>query len=78
MTITGSGALTSEQVLSHLQQGDHDVFSHYVLKEDALRAAVEGAPIVALCGKVWVPTRNPDSYPVCPTCSELAESLQDG
>jgi hypothetical protein len=75
MALTGSGASTVEQVRSFLSQGDHDIFAHYVTKEDSLKAAVEGAPIVALCGKVWVPYRNPDSYPVCPTCSEIAKEV---
>ena len=29
-----------------------------------------GEAIEALCGKKWVPTRDPDRYPVCPVCKE--------
>lgn len=75
MSLTGSGALTDEQIRTFTQDGDHDVFSHYVTKEDALTAAVEGTPVMALCGKVWVPYRNPDNYPVCPTCAEMIEEM---
>lgn len=50
--------------------GDHDRFSHYCRKEDITRAMVTGAAIVALCGKRWVPTRDPSRYPICPTCVE--------
>jgi hypothetical protein len=32
-------------------------------------------PVTALCGKVWVPGRNPKKYPICPTCREIAESM---
>ena len=39
---------------------------------------VFGTPVVALCGKVWVPSRNPDKYPVCPECKEIWESLNPG
>ena len=44
---------------------------------DRLRehAAKEGAPVVALCGKVWIPTRDASQYPVCPTCKELRDSM---
>jgi hypothetical protein len=28
-------------------------------------------PVVALCGKKWIPNRDPQRYPVCPTCKEL-------
>jgi uncharacterized C2H2 Zn-finger protein len=26
---------------------------------------------MALCGKFWVPDRNPDRYPICPRCKDL-------
>ena len=50
--------------------GDHDRFAHYCRKADITRALVTGEAIVALCGKKWVPTRDPSRYPVCPTCKE--------
>lgn len=75
MSLTGSGALTHEELRTFSTDGDHDIFSHYVTKEDALIAAVEGTPVMALCGKVWVPHRDPDSYPVCATCSEMMELI---
>jgi hypothetical protein len=37
---------------------------------------VMGTPVVALCGKVWVPSRDPEKYPVCPECKEVWESLR--
>ena len=36
-----------------------------------------GTPVVALCGKVWVPSRAPEKFPVCPECKEIWESLKD-
>lgn len=51
--------------------GDHDRFAHYVPKHELTKALVEGTPVRALCGKVWVPSRDPERYPVCPTCEEL-------
>lgn len=55
--------------------GDHDVFAHYVDKVEMTRALIEGTPVIALCGKKWVPHRDPNKYPVCPTCKELFASL---
>jgi len=43
-----------------------------------VKSAVTGKPIVALCGKVWAPNRNPDRYPVCPTCREIYERKKAG
>ena len=52
-------------------EGDHDRFAHYARKSDILKSAVSGKPVVALCGKVWIPSRDPDRYKVCPTCKEI-------
>jgi hypothetical protein len=58
--------------------GDHERFAHYVDKNDMMNAAVFGTPIKALCGKVWVPSRDPQKFPVCPECKEIYESLPPG
>ena len=54
--------------------GDHDRFAHYVLKDKIVDSAVRGIPVVALCGKKWVPTRDPKGYPICPTCKERKDA----
>jgi hypothetical protein len=69
------------------EEGDHERFSHIVLEgfkvsgNDFLAAGnsvVEGmvtsTPVVALCGKTWVPGKDPNRYPVCPSCKEIAAS----
>ena len=61
-----------------VDDGDHDRFAHFARKTDIVKSAVTGKPIVALCGKVWVPNRNPDRYPVCPTCREIYERKKAG
>ncbi len=61
-----------------LDQGDHDRFSHYAPKDKLTEAMVMGTPVVALCGKVWVPSRDPHKYPVCPACKQIWESLSSG
>lgn len=55
--------------------GDHDRFAHYVDRNESTRAYVDGTPVRALCGKVWVPTRDPSRYPVCPTCKEIVDTV---
>ncbi|MGD8148422.1 DUF3039 domain-containing protein [Ornithinimicrobium sp. Y1694] len=58
------------------EPGDHERFSHYVRKEKILESALSGAPVIALCGKVWVPGRDPNRFPVCPMCKEIYESIR--
>lgn len=55
--------------------GDHDRFAHYVSKDEIVEATVMGWPVIALCGKIWVPDRDPSKYPICPTCKEIFDSL---
>jgi hypothetical protein len=58
--------------------GDHDRFAHYVDKAKSVESTVMGTPITALCGKVWVPSRDPRNYPICPACKEIYEQLPPG
>ncbi len=60
----------------NLEPGDHERFSHYVKKDKILESAITGKPVRALCGKKWTPGRDPEKFPVCPTCKEIYESLQ--
>ncbi len=59
------------------EPGDHERFSHYVRKEKILESAMTGNPVIALCGKVWVPGRDPQKFPVCPMCKEIYEGLRE-
>lgn len=65
--------------------GDHDRFAHLVLEGFKVRergfvatgnsvvdSMVSATPVVALCGKTWVPGRDPSRYPLCRTCAEIA------
>jgi Protein of unknown function (DUF3039) len=56
--------------------GDHERFSHYVRKEKIVESAVTGKPVRALCGKKWVPNRDPEKFPICPTCKEIYATLK--
>ena len=56
-------------------EGDHERFSHYVEKDKLTEAMVMGTPVVALCGKVWVPSRDPQRFPVCPECKAIWDGL---
>ena len=65
---------TDERTDYRLEEGDHERFSHYADKDKIMEAMVNGTPVRALCGKVWVPSRDPKKFPVCPECKEIYES----
>jgi len=64
--------LNQEQV----EDGDHERFAHYVQKDKILESALTGKPVIALCGKVWVPGRDPEKFPVCPDCKKIYDKLK--
>jgi hypothetical protein len=73
-----TGTLVEERTDYRLDEGDHERFAHYVWpKAKLVEAMIEGTPVQALCGKVWVPSRDPQRFPICPTCKEIAESLPE-
>jgi hypothetical protein len=73
-----TAVLERELTEQPVEPGDHERFAHYVRKEKILESALSGDPVIALCGKVWVPGRDPNRFPVCPACKEIYESLPSG
>ena len=85
--MTDTGITTASTTVDPQLDGDHERMSHIVLegykpkKGDFIPAGtsvvegiVTGTAVKALCGKIWVPGRNPQRYPICPTCKEIAEA----
>lgn len=38
-----------------------------------LEARINGTPLEALCGHIWVPSRDPKQLPVCAECLSIYE-----
>ncbi len=71
---TDTGLITEQETDVRLDDGsgDHDRFAHVVWPKSAvMEAMVTGTPCTALCGKKWIPSRDPRNYPICPTCKEI-------
>ena len=78
--LTGSGFgvdILEETETVPTNNGDHDRLSHYVHRDDMMRGMVYGEPVMALCGKIWVPERDGSKFPVCPECKEILGSMFD-
>ena len=56
--------------------GDADRFAHYVSRDRIAESQATGRPVVALCGKVWVPKHDPSKYPVCPDCKRIYDEMR--
>lgn len=70
------------------QEGEHERMAHIVLEgfrpekgefvaagPSVAEGIVNGTAVRALCGKTWVPNRDPKRYPLCPTCKEIAQQM---
>ncbi len=77
-SVSTEGGITTEERVAPLTNdgGDHERFAHYVKKSAILPSTIEGTPLEALCGKKWVPNRDPQKFPVCPECKEIYEGLK--
>jgi hypothetical protein len=73
-SMTAPGTDTSP-VTTDADSGEGDGYAHYARKEEITRAAIEGGTITALCGFRFPPIRDPQRFPVCPRCKELAAML---
>jgi len=76
-TQTSTDLLERTETTEQVEPGDHERFAHYVRKEKIMESAFSGRPVIALCGKVWVPGRDPNKFPVCPICKEIYDGLRD-
>lgn len=61
-----------------LDEGDRERFAHIIRKSDEMRAYVMGEEVLALCGKRWIPSRDPQRFPVCPECKAALTMLRGG
>lgn len=68
---------TETKIKHSTDDGDSDRFAHYVAKDKVLESRLTGRPVVALCGKKWVPKHDASKYPVCPECQRIYEQMKN-
>ena len=69
--------------LEHVPETGEPVVAHIVKTEpgeDAaakvLEARIYGTPLEALCGHVWVPSRDPKQLPLCEVCKDIYDTYR--
>lgn len=75
---SSTATLEREELRQEVEPGDSERFAHYVRKEKIMESAFSGDPVIALCGKVWTPGRDPQKFPVCPECKAIYAGLKPG
>jgi len=50
-------------------------FAHYADSVSVTEGYIMGKYVMAICGKLFIPSRDPLKFPICPSCKEIYESL---
>jgi hypothetical protein len=65
-----------ENTLEHLDTNSNTPkYAHYAESASVTEGYIMGTPVIALCGKIFVPSRDPEKLRICPTCKKIAEAL---
>lgn len=54
---------------------DSNELAHYAESSSVTEGYVMGTSVQALCGKVFIPSKNPERLEICPTCKEIVDAL---
>ncbi len=68
---------TGEPVAAHIVKTDPGENA----AAKVLEARIYGTPLEALCGHVWVPSRDPKQHPMCQKCKsvyDMYKAFNDG
>lgn len=60
---------------SETSASDTPKFSHYAEAVSVTEGYVLGTPVQALCGELFVPSRDPKKFPICPICKDIVDAL---
>ena len=63
---------TAEPIVAHLVKTEPGESAAAKVME----ARIYGTPLEALCGHVWVPSRDPKQVPMCQNCKEIYDTYR--
>ncbi len=58
-----------------IESKEDEPLAHYTDSASATEGYIMGTPVTALCGKKFVPTRNPERLKICPICQEIVDAV---
>jgi hypothetical protein len=68
-------SLLAEKLPANIYELEEPKFSHYADSVSVTEGYITGKAVVAICGKIFVPSRDPKKFPICSICKEIAEAL---
>lgn len=58
-----------------LDEDGNEKLAHYAESVSVTEGYVLGTPIQAICGKIFIPSRDPEKLRKCPICVEIMDAL---
>jgi hypothetical protein len=56
-------------------KADDPKYAHYAESSSVTEGYIMGVPVMAICGEMFIPSRDPLKFPICPICKSIAEAL---
>jgi len=83
--LTTELALTTHPMMQHYYKEEAGKKTHIVRvpphlegmtspEAYVLEARIEGTSVTALCGYTWIPSKDPQKFPVCDICRDIYEA----
>lgn len=63
---------TAEPIVAHIVKTEPGESA----ASKVMEARIYGTPLEALCGHVWVPSRDPKQVPMCQNCKEIYDTYR--
>ena len=63
---------TAEPIVAHIVKTEPGESAAAKVME----ARIYGTPLEALCGHVWIPSRDPKQVPMCQNCKEIYDTYR--
>lgn len=64
-----------EKTKDFLTESGEPRYAHYADSVSVTEGYITGKPVLAICGKLFVPSRDPKKFPICPICEKIMEAL---
>ncbi len=58
-----------------LDENGDKAYAHYAEAASVTEGYVMGTPVMAICGKIFIPSKNPERLQICPSCKEIMDAL---
>lgn len=67
--------LVETELNQDTESEDNNELAHYAEAASVTEGYVMGTPVQALCGKIFIPSKNPERLKICPICKDIVDEV---